>query len=356
MTILTKEKLEEVASWAELSRSKNVTISAHVVGNIARRLMAAEAQLTASTELRQAQQEPAGWQARREGGDWFPIMDEDLDYYRDDGAEVREIYASITDVPDFRNRVRELLKIGSRAPDFSVFTGIENAIRRSECLSNIEALMSVSVIVGNDELDGSQVEISSSLLHWGEEPAKYLETFKAAAQVFFVGNASVIPEGWKLAPIAANLSMARAGAAAARKYMEETGGNSPFVINDAMIAAAPQSDHTEQPLGMVIAAVRDVIAERQRQITEEGWTPEHDNAHSSGELARAAACYAQMSVREEFLSDGEYAASQKILPFDWPWEPAWWKPSNPRRDLVKAGALILAEIERIDRCATQSEG
>ncbi|WOY03088.1 FmdB family zinc ribbon protein [Dickeya fangzhongdai] len=47
MTILTKEKLEEVASWAELSRSKNVTISAHVVGNIARRLLAAEAQLTA---------------------------------------------------------------------------------------------------------------------------------------------------------------------------------------------------------------------------------------------------------------------------------------------------------------------
>ncbi|QDX30925.1 hypothetical protein [Dickeya poaceiphila] len=46
MTILTKEKLEEVASWAELSRSKNVTISAHVVGNIARRLLAAEAQLT----------------------------------------------------------------------------------------------------------------------------------------------------------------------------------------------------------------------------------------------------------------------------------------------------------------------
>lgn len=32
-----------------------------------------------------------------------------------------------------------------------------------------------------------------------------------------------------------------------------------------------------------------------------------------------------------------------------PWDEKWWKPKNPRRDLVKAGALILAEIERIDR-------
>jgi hypothetical protein len=29
----------------------------------------------------------------------------------------------------------------------------------------------------------------------------------------------------------------------------------------------------------------------------------------------------------------------------------WWKPTNRRRDLVKAGALILAEIERLDRAA-----
>jgi hypothetical protein len=36
-------------------------------------------------------------------------------------------------------------------------------------------------------------------------------------------------------------------------------------------------------------------------------------------------------------------------PDGWPWAPELWKPANARRDLVKAGALILAEIERLDR-------
>ena len=33
----------------------------------------------------------------------------------------------------------------------------------------------------------------------------------------------------------------------------------------------------------------------------------------------------------------------------WPWAASWWKPKNRRRDLVRAAALIVAEIERIDR-------
>ncbi|EBP0408322.1 hypothetical protein JN58_23590 [Salmonella enterica] len=36
-------------------------------------------------------------------------------------------------------------------------------------------------------------------------------------------------------------------------------------------------------------------------------------------------------------------------PVNWPLSSVWWKPSSPRGDLVKAGALILAEIERGDR-------
>jgi len=39
----------------------------------------------------------------------------------------------------------------------------------------------------------------------------------------------------------------------------------------------------------------------------------------------------------------------------WPWSPMWWRPTTQRRDLVKAGALIMAEIERIDRAAAQSQ-
>lgn len=48
-----------------------------------------------------------------------------------------------------------------------------------------------------------------------------------------------VPAGWKLVPTTATPSMVRAGAGAARKYMEETGGNSPYVIYEAMVLEAP---------------------------------------------------------------------------------------------------------------------
>lgn len=40
----------------------------------------------------------------------------------------------------------------------------------------------------------------------------------------------------------------------------------------------------------VARVAADVITERQRQIRQEGWSPEHDDEHTSGELAGAAAC------------------------------------------------------------------
>ena len=96
-------------------------------------------------------------------------------------------------------------------------------------------------------------------------------------------------------------------------------------------------------------AARDVLAERQRQISGEGWTPEHDDKHSKGEMAEAAACYAaSASVPKSF--------KQLQCPGYWPWAFQWWKPSDARRDLVKAGALILAELERIDRAARKQGG
>lgn len=87
-------------------------------------------------------------------------------------------------------------------------------------------------------------------------------------------------------------------------------------------------------------AILDVVAERQRQQSVEGWTPEHDNAYQNSELADAAACYAIHAHNQGFST-----------PAHWPWSPDWWKQSGARCDLVKAGALILAEIERTDRAA-----
>lgn len=88
-------------------------------------------------------------------------------------------------------------------------------------------------------------------------------------------------------------------------------------------------------------AATDVLAERRRQVEAEGWTPEHDDEHARGEIALAAACYALSAV-------GVRGGDNAQLRF-WPWDDDWWRPSTPRRDLIKAGALILAEIERLDR-------
>lgn len=97
-------------------------------------------------------------------------------------------------------------------------------------------------------------------------------------------------------------------------------------------------------------AVCDVIAERFRQQSVEGWTPEHDDEHGDGELALAASCYAENFALFSTWQEGEPVDwSDAPQPANWPWSSEWWKPSSPRRDLVKAGALILAEIERGDR-------
>lgn len=82
-------------------------------------------------------------------------------------------------------------------------------------------------------------------------------------------------------------------------------------------------------------AARDVLAERRRQVDVEGRLSIHDDQYVQGQLAQAAACYAVQ---------GEYH-----FPENWPWSLTWWKPKDQRRNLVKAGALILADIERLDR-------
>ena len=89
-------------------------------------------------------------------------------------------------------------------------------------------------------------------------------------------------------------------------------------------------------------AARDVLAERERQQFVEGWTPEHDDKHPQDALAEAGACYAV---------GYDHECRRNILGALWPWGDSWWKPKDRRRDLVRAGALILAEIERLDRSA-----
>lgn len=97
-------------------------------------------------------------------------------------------------------------------------------------------------------------------------------------------------------------------------------------------------------------AATDVLAERRRQVEAEGWTPEHDDEHGEGELPAAAASYA---IDACGIALGH--ASKDHPPSVWPWDRQWWKPQGARRNLVKAGALILAEIERLDRATAKEE-
>ncbi|MFG8551851.1 hypothetical protein ACEP3E_12140 [Pseudomonas aeruginosa] len=103
----------------------------------------------------------------------------------------------------------------------------------------------------------------------------------------------------------------------------------------SLLAAAPGKE--------VPQAWLDVQAERRRQITAEGWTPEHDDLYCAAELPRAAAAYILNGANDE-------------APAIWSFSAKWWKPRDARSNYVRAGALILAEIERLDRAAPGKEG
>jgi len=94
------------------------------------------------------------------------------------------------------------------------------------------------------------------------------------------------------------------------------------------------------------AGIELIAAERQRQIEVEGWTSEHDTQHFSDELATAASLYAMPERQRRY--DGIFPC-----PINFPWSSRWWKPSpdDRIRELVKAGALIAAEIDRIQNSA-----
>lgn len=102
-----------------------------------------------------------------------------------------------------------------------------------------------------------------------------------------------------------------------------------------------------------------IVAERQRQVDAEGWTPEHDASHTGQSLAWAAVCYAapETVYRRTALARG----ATYLDP--WPWQPDKRVTTGPNaehrlkgrkpttaerlRELIKAGALIAAEIDRI---------
>ena len=82
-----------------------------------------------------------------------------------------------------------------------------------------------------------------------------------------------------------------------------------------------------------------ITKERERQMSVEGWTAEHDDRHINDELARVGANYALPS---KYRLSGLWPSA---------WSLEWWKPCEDNRikELTKAGALIAAEIDRLQR-------
>jgi len=89
--------------------------------------------------------------------------------------------------------------------------------------------------------------------------------------------------------------------------------------------------------------LEEIERERNDQVSVNDWSYEHDDQLTEGQLALAAAGYCQASTNPTlfYRKDG-------LLPIHWP--TGWiFNPTTPRRDLIKAAALVVAEIERLDR-------
>lgn len=97
---------------------------------------------------------------------------------------------------------------------------------------------------------------------------------------------------------------------------------------------------------------RDLIEyERRRQTTDEGWSIEHDDQHTNGELYDAGLHYLVHGV-SELIAPGE---GRRPIDPPWPFGEEWWKPQTPVRDLVRAGALFYAEIDRLKRLVSSPD-
>lgn len=120
---------------------------------------------------------------------------------------------------------------------------------------------------------------------------------------------------------------------------------------EATLAELQAVDHAS------IIAIGDFAVERLRQIKAEGFTLEHDDRHSDGELSAASSCYAACGGKR--LND--FAQSVKLPPmliwpwssqwWIWPWSSQWWKPESPAKNRIKAAALLIADHARWYRSA-----
>lgn len=92
--------------------------------------------------------------------------------------------------------------------------------------------------------------------------------------------------------------------------------------------------------GTLTRGAECIAVERARQVSQEGWTADHDARHDNNELTRAAIYYASGTTPPHT---------------DWPFDAASDKKAkhSRRQQLAIAGALIAAEIDRLDAAASK---
>lgn len=130
-------------------------------------------------------------------------------------------------------------------------------------------------------------------------------------------------------------------------------------LAELLVASAPYADMDEtgrlssarvtadRVLQRSRKVVDEIDAERGRQCASEGYTHFHDDEHGNGELARAAAFYALYHAAMTYKEPS--ARLLQAADAAWPWRQGEMKIKWPRRNLIRAAALLVAEIERLDR-------
>ena len=99
---------------------------------------------------------------------------------------------------------------------------------------------------------------------------------------------------------------------------------------------------TQQIHPMLSQSVLSVLDERKKQILKYNFDPKHDDLYQDHELENAAICYLNAVIFHNHPNIME-------PPYHWPWHKSWWKPKSKRENLVRAIALGIAALERMDR-------
>ncbi|HBC50079.1 MAG TPA: hypothetical protein DC051_01920 [Stenotrophomonas maltophilia] len=192
-----------------------------------------------------------------------------------------------------------------------------------------------------------------------------LEEALAARQP--VGEPVAIPEGWALVDLAEYTVLPQIPTTA----MMDAGWPIGEQITDRFDVKGAYADliaehdakgegiihgPSQQPAQAVDlgTGVKAIAAERERQLQTEGFTRDGDQQYRRGELAKAATAYVQLAAMDLEAGTRNHIAWHGPAAV-WPWAPEWWKPVDARRDLVRAGALIAAQIDLIDSQAMGRE-